>query len=79
MAASTGVLKSRVSTYEFSLVDIKQLICTDLNVSANSVTVDYIIQEVGGDPMDRFPGHKQVTGVRVTVTNQAPLSKLSGG
>lgn len=79
MAASTGILRSRVSIYEFSLEDVKHLICTDLNVSPNSVTVEYVIQEVGGDPMDRFPGHKQVTGVRVTVTNQVPLSKLSGG
>lgn len=62
-----GILKSKVLTYEFDLDTMKKLIAEDLKVSVDRVTVEYVIQEVGGDPMDRFPGHKQVTGVRVTV------------
>jgi hypothetical protein len=62
-----GILKSQIATYEFGLDDIKLLIAADLGVSAARASVEYVIQEVGGDPMDRFPGHKQVTGVRVTV------------
>ena len=62
-----GILKSKVLTYEFGLDEMKALIAQDLRVNVDRVTVEYVIQEVGGDPMDRFPGHKQVTGVRVTV------------
>jgi len=62
-----GVLKSKVAVYEFGLPDMVKLIATDLGVSPSMISVEYMIQEVGGDPMDRFPGHKQVTGVRVTV------------
>ena len=65
-----GILKSEVSTYEFSLEQMKLLIAADLNVDPNRVTVTYVMQEVGGDPMDRFPGHKQVTRVEVSVKKQ---------
>lgn len=65
-----GILKSEISTYEFTLEQMKQLIVADLNVDPNRVTVNYVIQEVGGDPMDRFPGHKQVTKVEVIVKRQ---------
>jgi hypothetical protein len=30
------------------------------------VKVEFVIQEVGADPMDRFPGHNEVTRVRVS-------------
>jgi hypothetical protein len=62
-----GILKSKILTYEFGLAEMKTLIAQDLKVHVDRVNVEYVIQEVGGDPMDRFPGHKQVTGVRVTV------------
>lgn len=62
-----GILKSKVATYEFSLVEMKALIASDLGQQDSQINVEYIIQEVGSDPMDRFPGHKQVTGVRVTI------------
>lgn len=62
-----GILKSKVMTYEFALYEMKVLIAADLGVAVDRVDVEYVIQEVGGDPMDRFLGHKQVTGVRVTV------------
>jgi hypothetical protein len=62
-----AILKSKILTYEFGLDEMKALIASDLKVHVDRVSVEYVIQEVGGDPMDRFPGHKQVTGVRVTV------------
>lgn len=65
----SGVLKTTVSTYEFDLDAMKALIAADLNVAQSTINVEYVIQEVGGDPMDRFPGHKQVTKVKVTVNH----------
>jgi hypothetical protein len=62
-----GILKASTSTYEFSLDDLRALIAADLSVPTSSVTVEYVIQEVGGDPMDRYPGHKQVTKIKVSV------------
>jgi hypothetical protein len=62
-----GILKSKILTYEFGLDEMKALIAEDLKVNADRIDVTYVIQEVGGDPMDRFPGRDQVTKVRVTV------------
>jgi hypothetical protein len=62
-----GILKASTSTYEFSLDDLRALIAADLSVPTSSVTVEYVIQEVGQDPMDRYPGHKQVTKIKVSV------------
>lgn len=62
-----GILKAKKSEYEFSPDDIKTLIAQDLNVPVDTVTVDYVIQEVGGDPMDRFPGTDTVTKIRVSI------------
>lgn len=64
---ASGILKSKVSTYEFSLEDLKMLIAADLDVFSEDIEVEYVIREVGGDPMDNFPGVKTVTGVRVTL------------
>ena len=64
-----GVLKSKVSSYEFSPDDIKLLIAKDLDVPVEKINVEFVIQEVGGDPMDRYPGVKKVTGIRVSVTH----------
>jgi hypothetical protein len=62
-----GVLKSQKSTYEFCLDDLKKLIAQELCVDERTIHVEFVIEEVGEDPMDRFPGHKQVTSARVTV------------
>lgn len=75
-----GILKSKVATYEFSLTDMKVLIANDLGIPASQINVTYVVQEVGGDPMDRFPGTNQVTGIRVTVTEAptVPPSQKNG-
>jgi len=65
-----GILKgsqTRTTVYEFTPDDLKELITNDLYEDVANVTVEYVIQEVGGDPMDRYPGTKQVTKIRVTV------------
>lgn len=60
-------LKSVQTTYEFRLDQIKMLIALDLGVASDKVTVDYVIEEVGADPMDRYRGTDKVTKIRVTV------------
>ena len=66
---ASGTLDSTVSTYKFSLDDMKELIAADLDVNVEDIQVEYIIQEVGGDPMDRYSGPKMVTGIRVTLNH----------
>ena len=67
-----GVLKSQVATYEFSLDDMRKLIAADLDRHEDQIEVTYVVEEVGADPMDRFPGVEQVTKVRVKVNETAP-------
>lgn len=73
-----GILKSSVETYEFGLDQMKELIAADLQVDSACVEVRYVIQEVGGDPMDRFPGTKQVTKIEVTVNKTKKPGTLLG-
>lgn len=58
---------AKATTYEFDLDEIKKMIAKELNASVNSISVKYIIQEIGADCMDRYPGIQTVTGVKVTV------------
>jgi len=60
-------LTSSKETFEFSLEEIKKLITKDLEKDPEKISVNYVIQEVGGDPMDRYPGVKTVTKIQVTV------------
>ena len=63
--ATDGVTTVR---YEFEPAMLNKLIAKDLMVPEEQIKVDYVIEEVSGDPMDRFPGHKEVTKIRVTIT-----------
>ena len=63
------VLKSNVTKYEVSLDAVQDLIAKDLGVQKDLVSVRYVIEEVGGDPLDRYRGTDQVTRLEVTVTN----------
>ena len=47
------VLKSSKETFTFSLSDMKKLICSDLGVSEDKVTVNYKLKDSSGE-MDRF-------------------------
>jgi hypothetical protein len=66
----SGILKSKVSTFEYDLRSMESLIAADLNVAVNTINVTYVIEEVGGDPMDRFRGIDTVTKISVTITNK---------
>ena len=55
------------TTYEFKPEAISLLIATDLGLPVERVSVHFVIQEVGGDPMDRYRGTDTVTSIRVTV------------
>lgn len=64
------ILKSVNTTYEFTPDDIKDLIAKELGKDRDTITVDFVIQEVGGDFMDRFRGVDTVTKINVTVKNK---------
>jgi hypothetical protein len=61
-----GMKETKV-IYELTPDSIKTLIANDLNVSVDRVSVHYVIQEVGGDPLDRYRGTDTVTKIMVTV------------
>lgn len=63
-------LKAKKTEYTFTPDDIKNLIAENLKVPESSVHVHFRIQEVGADPMDRFPGTNEVTEINVTVTTK---------
>ena len=60
------ILKAKRETYEFSLDDIKKLICNDLNVPENTVTVKYKTVDTSDDRFGGSPSYS-VTSVEVTV------------
>lgn len=62
-----AILKAKTTKYEFSLDEMKKLISQDMNVPIEAIHVNYVIQEIGGDPMDRYPGVDTVTKIEVIV------------
>ncbi len=57
-------------TYDVSLDAMKELIAKDLGVPVSEVSVEYVIGDIGpGDPMDRYPAPRGVTGVKVRHTH----------
>lgn len=50
------VLKSTKETFAFSLEDIKKLICADLEVAEDKVTVNYKLKDISDDSL---PGYGQ--------------------
>ena len=50
------ILKSSKETFTFSLSDIKKLICSDLKVSEDKVTVNYKLKDSSSE-MDRFSNY----------------------
>lgn len=63
-------IKAKTITYEFTPEDIKKLIAQELKIDPKKVDVQYRIEEVGGDPMDRYPGHDEVVAINVTVNDK---------
>jgi hypothetical protein len=62
-------LTSKTTEYEFEPKEIAMLIADNLRAPVEKIQVNFVIQEVGGDPLDRYPGTPTVTKVRVTVDN----------
>ena len=61
-----SVLKARKETFEFSPEDIKKLICADLNVPEEKVTVSFKIEDTADDRFSRSPSYS-MTRIEVTV------------
>ncbi len=61
---------AHTTTYEISLDGMKNIIARYLGIHPEKITIKYKIEEVGGDPMDRFPGIDEVTKIIVTVDNK---------
>jgi len=62
-----GILQAKISIYEFSIEELTRLIAVDMGTTTDKIDVRFVIEEVGADPMDRFPGHKEVTKISVTL------------
>jgi len=63
-------IAAKRTTYEFSLEEMKNLFSATLQVPVENLSVSYVMQEVGGDPTDRFRGTDEVTKIEVTVDNK---------
>ncbi len=66
LRGDTDMAITKTTTVVDYPVDDFKAIVADKIFEGRDVTIDFVIQEVGGDPMDRFPGHKTVTRVRVS-------------
>jgi hypothetical protein len=53
------------TTVEYPIDEFNALI-KDKLFKGKDVTIYYVIQEVGGDYLDRYPGTKEVTKVKIT-------------
>ena len=54
-------------TYHLSPDEVKEVLTDYLEARGKDVSVHFKIEEVGGDPMDRYPGVDTVTDIQVTV------------
>ena len=64
-------LVSKKTTQEYTLDEIKKLICLDLGVAEQKVTIEPIKTADPGDIYDRGPTTYSFTGIRVTIDNLA--------
>ena len=51
-------------TINLSVEEFKRMI-GDKCFAGKDVDINFLIREVGGDPLDRFPGHKKVVSVEI--------------
>lgn len=59
-------------SYEFTREQIDEILKDEireqLDLPPNTeIKLSYKLQEVGGDPLDRFPGYKDVTGITILI------------
>lgn len=58
-------------TYHMNIEEIKAALTASLEIEkGKQVDVSFEIREVGGDPMDRFPGTPTVVGASVSVSDK---------
>lgn len=55
--------KNTKTTVEYPLAEFMGLLKEKL-FGGLAFKVEFVIEEIGGDPMDRFPGRMEVTNVR---------------
>lgn len=53
--------------YSLTPIQMQMLIAEKLGVDVGEVHVKYVIKEVDGDPLDRWPGTDEVTEIEITV------------
>ena len=72
-----GLINKEVTEHRYTVMPdaIKALIAQDLKVPVECVKIHFVIEEVGCDPLDRFPGRDEVTKVQVTVTEKPVEAK----
>lgn len=61
---------STINRFEIVPDTLKKLIAQDLGLDESSITIQFCIEEVGGDPLDRYPGTNTVTKIVVTETKK---------
>jgi hypothetical protein len=57
---------STTTTVEYPVGEFKSMVAELMFAGKRNIKVEFVIQEVGGDPLDRFPGRDEVTKVRVS-------------
>jgi hypothetical protein len=62
-------LISKSTTYEFTTEEIEKMLVDAMGVKREAVAIRFVIEERGGDPMDRWPGSPTLVKVNVTVDN----------
>jgi hypothetical protein len=61
-------MTAQTTEYTFSLSEIKNMICRELNVPEPAVTVTFQQTDTSDDRFNRYPNY-EVTGVKVKVEN----------
>ena len=60
---------TKTTTIEYSVEEFKALLkeklSQDEEFRGKEMNIRFVIEEVGGDPLDRYPGWDEVTKVRI--------------
>lgn len=67
--------KTTTTTVDYPVTEINRIIGEKM-FPGREIKIEYLISEVGGDPLDRFPGRNEVTNVRISFDGIPPLGGL---
>ena len=56
---------TKKTTIEYPVSEFIELLMDQIGMNSSDVSVRFIIQEVGGDYLDRYPGQPQVVAVEI--------------